>query len=105
MSEPDVWTVTTTTATRDEAIRLARALVEQRLAAGAEITGPATSVFWHHGEYGEGDEYRLTLKTSAALRDTVMGKLLELHPRHRTECPRRRVGRPAPGRGGRVTRH
>jgi len=50
--------VTSTTPTRDDALRLAREAVKERLAAGAEITGPSVSVFWHLGELGEGEEWR-----------------------------------------------
>lgn len=59
---------------------IARAAVAERLAAGAEVTGPAMSVFWHKNELGEGQEWRVTLKTSSALRDKLAQRILELHP-------------------------
>jgi periplasmic divalent cation tolerance protein len=61
-------------------MKLARAAVSERLAAGAEITGPAVSVFWHLGELGEGEEWRVTLRTSAASRDALASRLAVLHP-------------------------
>jgi periplasmic divalent cation tolerance protein len=80
MSQAVVWTVTTTTPTREDARRIAREVVERKLAGSADITGPAATVFWHLGELGEGEEYRLTLKTSVAVRDTLLAAVLELHP-------------------------
>ncbi|SUA43654.1 Divalent-cation tolerance protein CutA [Nocardia africana] len=59
---------------------IARAVVGERLAAGAEITGPALSVFWHLGELGEGQEWRVTFRTAAAVRDRLAGRIQELHP-------------------------
>lgn len=58
--------VSTTAATRDEAVRLAASAVKSGLAASAQVQGPATSVFWHQGEYGESEEWQVTLKTAAA---------------------------------------
>ena len=80
MSESRVWAVTSTTPSQDDALRLAREAVKQRLAAGAEITGPAVSVFWHLGELGEGEEWRVTLRTSAATRSRLAARLAEIHP-------------------------
>lgn len=80
MTESRVWSVTSTTPTRHDAVALARAAVTERLAAGAEITGPAVSVFWHLGELGEGEEWRVTLRTSEAARNLLAARLVELHP-------------------------
>ncbi|ARX80610.1 cation tolerance protein CutA [Streptomyces alboflavus] len=43
---------------------MARTVVRERLAAGAQIIGPVTSVFWHAGEFGTGEEWQLLLKTT-----------------------------------------
>ncbi|MGI5221541.1 divalent-cation tolerance protein CutA [Nocardia sp. CA-290969] len=59
---------------------IARAVVAERLAAGAEITGPATSVFWHLGELGEGQEWRVTLRTSAQSLERLANRVQQLHP-------------------------
>ncbi|WP_328996804.1 divalent-cation tolerance protein CutA [Kribbella sp. NBC_01245] len=32
--------------------------------AHSEVQGPATSVFWHECEYGEAEEWQVTLKTA-----------------------------------------
>lgn len=80
MNSTRVWTVTSTVPTRQDAIELARSVVKERLAAGAEINGPATSVFWHLGELGEGEEWRVNFRTSSAARDALVTRLSELHP-------------------------
>ncbi|MEU4562756.1 divalent-cation tolerance protein CutA [Actinoplanes sp. NPDC023936] len=67
--------VSTATETRASAVALAQRAVETRLAAGAQITGPAVSAFWHMGEFGTGEEWRLVLRTHesrfAELRDLL----------------------------------
>jgi periplasmic divalent cation tolerance protein len=45
--------VSTTTATREDATKLARSAVKAGLAASAQVHGPVTSIFWHLGEFGE----------------------------------------------------
>ena len=55
--------VSTATPTREQAIRIAGSAVKAGLAAGAQIAGPVVSVYWHEAEYGEGEEWQLTLKT------------------------------------------
>jgi len=72
--------VTSTVPTQDEAVKLARAAVKEKIAAGAEVTGPAVSVFWHLGELGESEEWRVTLRTSAATRDDLAAFIEDLHP-------------------------
>lgn len=57
--------VTTAAESREEAVRLARAAVAARLAAGAQIVGPVVSLFWHLGESGEGEEWQVVMKTTA----------------------------------------
>ncbi|KND38828.1 divalent-cation tolerance protein CutA [Streptomyces acidiscabies] len=72
--------VSTATETRQQAIGLASGAVQQRLAAGAQIIGPVTSVFWHLGEYGTGEEWRLLLKTTADRYPELEAHLLDNHP-------------------------
>jgi periplasmic divalent cation tolerance protein len=58
--------VSTATATRAEAMALARSAVAARLAGNAQVTGPVGSVFWHRGELGAGEEWQLLLSTTSA---------------------------------------
>jgi periplasmic divalent cation tolerance protein len=80
MTTPRVWTVTSTTPTEQDARTIATTTVAERLAAGAEITGPALSIFWHLGTLGEGTEWRVSLRTSPAARDRLAARIAELHP-------------------------
>src|SRR5690606_28688775 len=80
MTAVRVWSVTSTTPTEADARTIARAAVAERLAASAEISGPSATVFWHAGELGEGQEWRVTLRTSTAARDRLAARLRELHP-------------------------
>ncbi|QNE79133.1 divalent cation tolerance protein CutA [Streptomyces finlayi] len=72
--------VSTATRTREQAVALAAGAVQYRLAAGAQIIGPVTSVFWHLGEYGTGEEWQLLLKTSKVRYPELEAHLLEHHP-------------------------
>ena len=72
--------VSTATETQDAALALARSAVRARLAAGAQVIGPVVSVFWHLGEYGEGQEWRLVLKTTADRYTALAAHLVEHHP-------------------------
>lgn len=72
--------VSTATETRDAAVTLAQSAVEQKLAAGAQIIGPVTSVFWHNGEFGTGEEWQLLLKTRADRYNALESHLIEHHP-------------------------
>ncbi|TNC20887.1 divalent-cation tolerance protein CutA [Amycolatopsis alkalitolerans] len=59
-----VWQVQVAAATKEFATELAKVAVEARLAAGAQVVGPVTSVFWHLGEFGTGEEWQVLLKTT-----------------------------------------
>jgi periplasmic divalent cation tolerance protein len=72
--------VTTATDTREAAVTLARSVIEARLAAGAQVVGPVVSVFWHKGEYGEGEEWQVVFKTTADRYPKLEKHLVENHP-------------------------
>jgi periplasmic divalent cation tolerance protein len=72
--------VSTATPSRDEAVRLAGSSVEAGLAAGAQVVGPVVSVFWHEGQYGEGEEWQVLLKTTEARYAELEAHLLKQHP-------------------------
>lgn len=72
--------VSTATETREQAVALARSVVQGRLAAGAQIIGPVTSVFWHDGEFGTGEEWQLLLKTQQVRYAELEAHLLKHHP-------------------------
>lgn len=71
--------VLTTVATRAQADALARALVQRRLAACAQISA-IDSVYEWQGQLHAEAEQRLLLKTSAARYADLCAALRELHP-------------------------
>ncbi|MFE9812615.1 divalent-cation tolerance protein CutA [Streptomyces sp. NPDC005548] len=76
----DFLNVSTATATREQAVILAESAVRAKLAAGAQIVGPLTSVFWHAGVFGTGEEYQLLLKTTDAKYSELEAHLVAHHP-------------------------
>jgi len=71
--------VFTTVASSEEANRLAQALVEQRLAACVQIDGPITSCYRWKDAVETAAEWRLTIKTRAALYDPLEEAIRKLH--------------------------
>jgi len=68
-----------TASNADEAAKLARGLVEARLAACANILGPIRSFYWWDGKVQDEGEIALIAKTRAALVDALTAKVKELH--------------------------
>ncbi len=71
--------VATTCATRDDALRIAHTLVDERLAACAQTSGPITSVYRWEGRIDTGDEWLCTIKTLRTLYARVEARIRELH--------------------------
>jgi periplasmic divalent cation tolerance protein len=71
--------VSTATATRAEAVQLAGSAVGAGLAAGAQVIGPVVSVFWHEGNYGEGEEWQVLLKTTERRYTELEAHLVQNH--------------------------
>lgn len=84
MSEKKI--VITTAGSREEAEKIAHALVERRLAACANILGPIHSVYRWQGKVESADEHLLIIKTTAALFDAVSKAIRELHSYELPEC-------------------
>jgi periplasmic divalent cation tolerance protein len=72
--------VTTTLPDRDTANRIGRRLVEERLAACAQVVGPVSSVYWWQGEVETAGEWYCHLKTSAGRVPALVARIRELHP-------------------------
>ena len=64
----------------DDAVRIARALVERRLVACVNVVPGVTSVYRWKGELQVDAESTLLLKTRAALVADLTAAILELHP-------------------------
>lgn len=67
-----------TTANEDEARKIGRTLVEEKLAACANVF-PIQSVYRWKGEIREEDEVAMFIKTRASLTDRVIKRVKELH--------------------------
>jgi periplasmic divalent cation tolerance protein len=77
--------VLTTTATREDAGKIARALVERRLAACVNLVA-IESVYRWKDAVESAEEWLLVIKTTAAAFDQVHAAIAELHPYEMPEC-------------------
>ena len=64
MSDATYCQVTTTTDAEKEATALARAVVEARLAACAQVAGPIASTYWWEGKVDTAQEWVVVMKTT-----------------------------------------
>lgn len=75
----DVIQVSTTVASQAEAERLARALVERRLAACVQISGPINSIYHWQGKIEVSAEWRCEVKTLRSVYPAVESAIRALH--------------------------
>ena len=68
-----------TVGSSDEGERVARALVEERLAACVNRVGPVRSVYRWQGQIEQNDEELLIIKTKRALFERLKARVQELH--------------------------
>jgi len=76
--------VSTTTETEQAAQKIAKALVEQRLAACVQVAGPIYSAYRWQGEVQSSQEWLCTAKTRRTLFAQVEKAIAELHS---YDCP------------------
>ncbi|MFI7595860.1 divalent-cation tolerance protein CutA [Micromonospora sp. NPDC049359] len=76
----DYLQVSTATETREVGVRIAKGAVAARLAASGQVIGPVTSVFWHHGAQGSGEEWQVLLYTTAERYPQLERFVLDEHP-------------------------
>jgi len=72
-------TVYATFPNEEEAARVARILVEERLAACANILGPCRSIYRWEGAIEEAQEIAALFKTTADAADPLIARLAALH--------------------------
>ena len=65
---------------REVALKIARALIERKLAACVNICAECTSVYRWRGKLETATEVPLMIKTRAAIYDEVEGAIKSLHP-------------------------
>lgn len=68
-----------TAQSRDEALRIGRVLVEERLVACVNVLGGMRSIYWWKGEIHEDDEAVLIAKTRMDLAQAATARTKELH--------------------------
>ncbi len=72
--------VVTTAGSREDAERIGRELVEQRLAACVQIDGPIASIYQWQGAIESAEEWRLSIKSLRALFSDLEAAIRRLHP-------------------------
>lgn len=72
--------VLTTTASEDDARRIAGVLVEERLAACVQVAGPITSTYRWQGTVERAQEFLCLIKTRAEAYRRVEERIRQLHP-------------------------
>jgi len=65
---------------RDAAVKLARGLVERRLAACVNVLAGCTSIYRWKGEIENAQEVPVLIKTRSALYEELEAAISELHP-------------------------
>jgi periplasmic divalent cation tolerance protein len=78
--------VLTTAASEEEAYKIARHLVERRLAACVNIVPQITSIYRWQGKVEEAREWLLIVKTTAAAFAAVRDAIAEVHSYDVPEC-------------------
>jgi periplasmic divalent cation tolerance protein len=73
-----------TAGSRAEALAIGRTVVEERLAASANVLDDVTSIYWWQGALEQAGEAVLILKTRTELVERLIGRIRELHS---YECP------------------
>ena len=71
--------VISTAGSREEALRIAAALVEAQLAACVNIVGPIDSVYRWQGKVESAQEFLLLVKTTRSRSAAVITRIRELH--------------------------
>jgi len=78
--------VLTTAGSKEEAQKIARGLVERRLAACVNVVGPIESVYRWKGAVESAEEFLCVVKTTAGAMEGVQAAIQELHSYELPEC-------------------
>jgi periplasmic divalent cation tolerance protein len=89
--------VTTTLPDREAAQRLGGQVLQERLAACAQVVGPVSSTYWWQGEVETAAEWYCHLKTTAARVPALISRIRELHPYETPEIVALAVAEGDPG--------
>ena len=72
--------ISTTFEQKEDGVKIARLLLEERLVACAQLSGPISSYYHWNGRVADSTEFSLTLKTIASLYERVEARLNVIHP-------------------------
>lgn len=72
--------ISTTFETKEDAEKTAQLLLDERLIACAQVSGPITSYYRWEGSIANSTEFTLTLKTTSKLCEQIITQLKEYHP-------------------------
>jgi periplasmic divalent cation tolerance protein len=72
--------VFTTVEKREDADRIASSVVNKRVAACAQVTGPIRSTYWWKGKVEQTEEWLLMMKTREALFSVLEKEIKAIHP-------------------------
>jgi len=72
--------VVTTTEHKEDAAKIAHALVGKRLAACAQLVGPIVSTYWWKGAIETAEEWLCYMKTHKSLYDELEEAIRAIHP-------------------------
>lgn len=92
----DAFVVFTTFATDEDAARVTRVLVEERLIACANLLPGARSIYRWEGKVTDAPEVVVLMKTRKQDWVALMSRLHELHPYETPECVAIRIAAGAP---------
>ncbi len=68
-----------TAADKEEAVKVVRHLLSERLIACANIFGPVSSLFWWEGKIDEADEFLVFMKSKKKLFKRLSERAKEIH--------------------------
>ena len=76
----DTIVVTTTLDKKEDAIHLGKQLLQKRLIACAQVSGPVDSLYWWKGNIEQAQEYKLLMKSSQPLWERLREAIEVQHP-------------------------
>ena len=68
-----------TTPNKEEAVKIVRSLLKERLIACANILGPVSSLFWWQGKIDEENEFLVFMKSHKSLFERLSERVTEIH--------------------------
>lgn len=65
---------------RDAAEKIGESVIEKKLAAIVQITGPVKSMYMWHGKMLKGEDWRIVMKTTRDLYEELEAEIKRIHP-------------------------